>query len=170
MRRLLIDVSDDRLAPVPDVHAFNADDLRSAASQPAQGLDQDCESARQPTRRCQDDAMAIRFGEPSKDGHRGRMHASRRPLAAIEDRPRPGKEPVITPEAKAWLVSLACDKAKERTSIRNPQPMQKTQFVTNYDDVGLDRDHGVDRRVKFNDCDLHAGPSVPNADGVIVRS
>ncbi len=35
------------------------------------------------------------------------------PLAAIEDRPRPGKEPVITPEAKAWLVSLACDKAKQ---------------------------------------------------------
>ena len=35
------------------------------------------------------------------------------PLAAIEDRPRPGKEPVITPEAKAWLVSLACDKATE---------------------------------------------------------
>src|SRR5207247_11342980 len=34
-------------------------------------------------------------------------------LAAIEDRPRPGKEPIITPEAKAWLVSLACDKAKE---------------------------------------------------------
>jgi hypothetical protein len=35
------------------------------------------------------------------------------PLTAIEDRPRPGKEPVITLEAKAWLVSLACDKAKE---------------------------------------------------------
>lgn len=35
------------------------------------------------------------------------------PLAALDDRPRPGKEPVITPEAKAWLVSLACDKAKE---------------------------------------------------------
>src|SRR5438876_10094449 len=34
-------------------------------------------------------------------------------LAALDDRPRPGKEPVITPEAKAWLVSLACDKAKE---------------------------------------------------------
>src|SRR5258708_2805642 len=29
------------------------------------------------------------------------------------ERSRPGKEPVITPEAKAWLVSLACDKAKE---------------------------------------------------------
>jgi transposase len=34
-------------------------------------------------------------------------------LAALEDRPRPGKEPTITPEAKAWLASLACDKAKE---------------------------------------------------------
>src|SRR6266436_7121694 len=32
------------------------------------------------------------------------------PLAALDDRPRPGKEPTITPEAKAWLVSLACDK------------------------------------------------------------
>jgi len=35
------------------------------------------------------------------------------PLAALDDRPRPGKEPVITPQAKAWLVSLACGKAKE---------------------------------------------------------
>jgi transposase len=35
------------------------------------------------------------------------------PLAALDDRPRPGKEPTITPQAKAWLVSLACDKAKE---------------------------------------------------------
>jgi transposase len=35
------------------------------------------------------------------------------PLAALDDRPRPGKEPTITPDAKAWLVSLACDKAKD---------------------------------------------------------
>ena len=34
-------------------------------------------------------------------------------LAGLDDRPRPGKEPTITPEAKAWLVSLACDKAKD---------------------------------------------------------
>src|SRR5256885_4420015 len=33
-------------------------------------------------------------------------------LAALDDRSHPGKEPTITPEAKAWLVSLACDKAK----------------------------------------------------------
>ena len=32
---------------------------------------------------------------------------------ALDDRPRPGKEPTMTPEAKAWLVSLACDKAKD---------------------------------------------------------
>src|ERR1700732_4077449 len=35
------------------------------------------------------------------------------PLMALDDRPRPGKEPTITPEAKAWLVSVACDKAKD---------------------------------------------------------
>src|SRR6202047_238185 len=35
------------------------------------------------------------------------------PVAPLDDRPRPGKEPTITPEAKAWLVSLACEKAKE---------------------------------------------------------
>jgi transposase len=34
-------------------------------------------------------------------------------MAALDDRPRPGKEPSITAEAKAWLVSLACRKAKE---------------------------------------------------------
>src|SRR6202048_1187672 len=33
------------------------------------------------------------------------------PLMALDDRPRPGKEPTITPEAKAWLVSLACQGA-----------------------------------------------------------
>src|ERR1700746_1088035 len=49
----------------------------------------------QPVQRCVERALA--------DG----------PLAALDDRPRPGKEPSITPEAKAWLVSLACDKAKD---------------------------------------------------------
>ena len=35
------------------------------------------------------------------------------PLAVLDDRPRPGREPTITLEAKAWLVSLACRKAKD---------------------------------------------------------
>jgi transposase len=34
-------------------------------------------------------------------------------MAALDDSPRPGKTPDITAEAKAWLVSLACQKAKE---------------------------------------------------------
>jgi transposase len=34
-------------------------------------------------------------------------------MAALDDSPRPGKAPDITPEAKAWLVSLACKKAKD---------------------------------------------------------
>src|SRR5258707_13018491 len=35
------------------------------------------------------------------------------PLAALDDRPRSGKEPTITIAAKAWLVDLACRKARE---------------------------------------------------------
>jgi len=35
------------------------------------------------------------------------------PMAALDDRPRPGKEPTITAEAKAWITNLACRKAKE---------------------------------------------------------
>ena len=34
-------------------------------------------------------------------------------MAALDDRPRPGKEPTITVEAKTWVVALACRKAKE---------------------------------------------------------
>src|ERR1700692_2618408 len=35
------------------------------------------------------------------------------PMAALNDRPRPGREPTITAEAKAWVVDLACRKAKD---------------------------------------------------------
>jgi transposase len=35
------------------------------------------------------------------------------PMAALDDRPRPGREPSITLEAKAWLTSLSCRKAKD---------------------------------------------------------
>jgi transposase len=34
-------------------------------------------------------------------------------MAALDDSPRPGKVPEITAEARAWVVSLACQKAKE---------------------------------------------------------
>ncbi len=35
-------------------------------------------------------------------------------MAALDDCPRPGKEPTITAEAKAWLVSLACHRQPVR--------------------------------------------------------
>ena len=50
-RPLLFNVSDDRLGPLPDVYPFNADDLRAAGPEPTQRLDQNCEGARQSTRR-----------------------------------------------------------------------------------------------------------------------
>jgi hypothetical protein len=34
-------------------------------------------------------------------------------MTALDDRPRPGREPSITLKAQAWLVSLACRKAKD---------------------------------------------------------
>ena len=34
-------------------------------------------------------------------------------IAALDDRPRAGRDPVITTEAKTWLVALACRKANE---------------------------------------------------------
>ena len=34
-------------------------------------------------------------------------------MAALDDRPRSGREPTITAEARAWLGDLACRKAKE---------------------------------------------------------
>ncbi len=35
------------------------------------------------------------------------------PMSALDDRPRPGREATITAEAKAWIVDLACRKAKD---------------------------------------------------------
>src|SRR6476659_7621737 len=56
------------------------------------------------------------------------------PLAALDDRPRPGKEPTITAEAKAWLVSLACRKAKE---LGYPHELWTTRLLARHA-----REHG----------------------------
>src|SRR6202142_913251 len=56
------------------------------------------------------------------------------PLMALDDRPRPGKEPAITPEAKAWLVSLACRKAKE---LGYPHELWTTRLLARHA-----REHG----------------------------
>ena len=43
-------------------------------------------------------------------------------LAALDDLPRPGREPQITAEPKAWVADLACRKAKELGFKRSSAP------------------------------------------------
>ena len=56
------------------------------------------------------------------------------PMAALDDRPRPGREPTITIEAKAWLTSLACRKAKE---LGYPHELWTTRLLARHA-----REHG----------------------------
>jgi transposase len=56
------------------------------------------------------------------------------PMAGLDDRPRPGREPSITLEAKAWLVSLACRKAKE---LGYPHELWTTRLLASHA-----REHG----------------------------
>ncbi|MFZ0457913.1 MAG: helix-turn-helix domain-containing protein, partial [Rhodoplanes sp.] len=56
------------------------------------------------------------------------------PLAALDDRPRPGKEPLITVEAKAWLAALACQKAKD---LGYPHELWTTRLLARHA-----REHG----------------------------
>ena len=51
------------------------------------------------------------------------------PMAALDDRPRPGREPSITLEAKAWLVDLACRKAKE---LGYPHELWTTRLLASH--------------------------------------
>jgi hypothetical protein len=55
-------------------------------------------------------------------------------MAALDDRPRPGKEPTIPIEAKAWLTSLACRKAKE---LGYPHELWTTRLLARHA-----REHG----------------------------
>src|SRR5271154_6612322 len=56
------------------------------------------------------------------------------PMAALDDRPRPGREPTITLEAKAWLVALACRKAKD---LGYPHELWTTRLLARHA-----REHG----------------------------
>ena len=56
------------------------------------------------------------------------------PLAALDDRPRPGREPQITAEAKAWVADLACRKAKE---LGYPHELWTTRLLARHA-----REHG----------------------------
>src|SRR3954469_5806712 len=50
-------------------------------------------------------------------------------LAALDDSPRPGKAPRITADAKAWLVSLACRKARE---LGHPHELWTTRLLARH--------------------------------------
>ena len=55
-------------------------------------------------------------------------------MAALDDRPRPGREATITAEAKAWVVDLACRKAKE---LGYPHELWTTRLLARHA-----REHG----------------------------
>jgi transposase len=56
------------------------------------------------------------------------------PKAALDDRPRPGKEPTISDEAKTWVVDLACRKAKD---LGYPHELWTTRLLASHA-----REHG----------------------------
>jgi len=55
-------------------------------------------------------------------------------MASLDDRARPGKEPDITVEAKAWVVALACRKAKD---LGYPHELWTTRLLASHA-----REHG----------------------------
>ena len=55
-------------------------------------------------------------------------------MAALDDSPRPGKQPEITVEARAWLVSVACQTAKD---LGYPHELWTTRLLARHA-----REHG----------------------------
>jgi hypothetical protein len=50
-------------------------------------------------------------------------------MAALNDSPRPGKEPEITVEGRAWLVSVACQKPKD---VGHPHELWTTRLLARH--------------------------------------
>jgi len=50
-------------------------------------------------------------------------------MAALDDSPRPGKEPTITEAARTWVVSLACQKPKE---VGYPHELWTTRLLARH--------------------------------------
>jgi transposase len=50
-------------------------------------------------------------------------------MVALDDNPRPGKRPTITDEARAWVVSLACQKPKE---VGYPHELWTTRLLARH--------------------------------------
>src|SRR5437763_2047656 len=81
-------------------------------------------------------AVGARIGVTHQTVQRCLLRAARfGVMAALDDSPRPGKAPDITPEARAWLVSLACQKAKD---LGYPHELWTTRLLAQHA-----RDHAV---------------------------
>ena len=81
------------------------------------------------------------------------------PIAGLDDRPRPGKEPKITTEAKAWLVSLACRKAKD---FGYPHELWTTRLLARHArEHGPEEGHAcLDKLVQGTVCKILDGQEV----------
>ncbi|MBM7487857.1 hypothetical protein ACVWWI_006592 [Bradyrhizobium sp. USDA 3686] len=104
----------------------------------------------------EDLALIIRRSSAASNG-RWRMARWRRSTGA----PGPGKEPVITPAAKAWLVSVACDKAKEHGY---PHELCTTRLLARYARVRSQSACAAHKRPKSGamgstPCSIHSANS-----------
>src|ERR1700687_1306021 len=98
-------------------------------------------------------------------------------VAALDDRPRSGKEPTITAEAKAWLVSLACRKAKE---LGYPHELWTTRLLARHArEHGPAEGHGcLAKLVQGTVCKIlneqevkpHKGPLLPGTPRSRIQS
>src|SRR4029077_6452558 len=77
-------------------------------------------------------ALGVHHQTVQRCVERARAYAQR---GALDDRPRPGKEATITAAAKAWVVDLACRKAKE---LGYPHELWTTRLLARHA-----REHGA---------------------------
>jgi transposase len=71
------------------------------------------------------------------------------PLAALDDSARPGKTATITAEAKAWLVSLACQKAND---FGYPHELWTTRLLARHARIWAGCRARMPREIGARDC------------------
>ena len=78
-------------------------------------------------------ALAVHHQTVERCARRAPAHG---PIAALDDLPRPGREPTITAEAKTWVVNLASRKARE---LGYPHELWTTRLLARHE-----REHALD--------------------------
>jgi transposase len=83
-------------------------------------------------------------------------------MAALDDSPRPGKPPEITADARAWLTSLACRKAKD---LGYPHELWTTRLSARHvrePDASSRGTPGTHRPIPVRNARRYAWPVVPD--------